>query len=145
MSSTTFFDTIIQNITSNIHLILEKRSMKFMHSALNGNRFRFRFRFRFLDQFIVCRQILLAKLQSKNSFFAENYRYLSWKYNISDCDWYTNITCLMGNVKIKQKLLYPVSHNASVLHDLCSMHDVDFCKMFTKTQLDQLIIDISIN
>ena len=31
----------------------------------------------------------------------------------------------MGNVKIKQKLLYPVSHDASVLQDLCSMlaHD----------------------
>ena len=71
-----------------------------MHSALNGN--------------IVCRQILLAKLRCKKSFFSVNYKYLSWEYNISDCDWYTNITCLMGNVKIKQKLVYPVSHNAFV-------------------------------
>ena len=51
----------------------------------------------------------------------------------------------MGKVKIKQELIYPVSHDASVLHDLCSMRDDDFCKMFNKTQLDQLIIDISIN
>ena len=102
-----------------------------MHSALNGN--------------IVCRQILLEKLRCKKSFFAENYRYLSWKYNFSDYDWYTNIAYLMGNVKIKQKLLYPVSHDATVLHDLCSMRDDYFCKMFAKTQLDQLIIDISIN
>ena len=127
----TTHNSIIHNITSNIHIILEKRFIKFMHNALNGN--------------IVCRQILLAKLRCKKSFFAENYRYLSWKYNISDCDWYANITCLMGKVKIKQKLLYPVSHDASVLHDLCSMRDDDFCKMFNKTQLDQLIIDISIN
>ena len=98
-----------------------------MHNALNGN--------------IVCRQILLVKLLCKKFFFAENYRYLSWKYNISDCDWYTNITCLMGKVKIKQILLY----DASVLHDLCSMRDDDFYKMFNKTQLDHLIIDISIN
>ena len=48
----------------------------------------------------------------------------------------------MGKEKIKQKLLYPVSHDASVLHDLCSMRDDDFCKMFNKTQLDQLITDI---
>ena len=127
----TTHNSIIHNITSNIHIILEKRFIKFMHNALNGN--------------IVCRQILLAKLRCKKSFFAENYRYLSWKYNISDCDWYANITCLLGKVKIKQKLLYPVSHDASVLHDLCSMRDDDFCKMFNKTQLDQLIIDISIN
>ena len=91
-----------------------------MHNALYGD--------------IVCRQILLAKLRSKSLFFAENYRYLSWKYNISDCDWYTNITCLMGKVKMIQKLLYPVLHDVSVLHDLCSMRDDDFCKMFNKTK-----------
>ena len=51
----------------------------------------------------------------------------------------------MGNIKIKQRLLYLVSHDASVLHDLCGMRDDDFCKMFTKTQFDQLIIGISIN
>ena len=101
----------------------------------------------FLNGNIVCRQILLEKLRCKKSFFSENYRYLSWKYNISDCDWYTNITCLVGKVKIKQKLLYPVSHDVYVLlvHGLCRMHDDAFCKMFNKTQLDRLIIDISIN
>ena len=34
----------------------------------------------------------------------------------------------MGKVKIKQKILYPVSHDASVLHDLRSMRDDNFCK-----------------
>ena len=33
----------------------------------------------------------------------------------------------MGKVKIKQLLLYPVSHDASVLHDLCGMRDDDIC------------------
>ena len=47
--------------------------------------------------------------------------------------------------KKSQVSLIPVSHDASVLHDLCSMRDDNFCKMFNKTQLDQLIIDISIN
>ena len=42
----------------------------------------------------------------------------------------------LGKVKITQKLLYPVSHDAFVLHDLCSMRDDDFCKVFNKTQLD---------
>ena len=51
----TTHNSIIHNITSNIHIILEKRFIKFMHSALNGN--------------IVCRQILLAKLRCKKSFF----------------------------------------------------------------------------
>ena len=51
----------------------------------------------------------------------------------------------MGKVKIKQILLYPVSHDASVLHDICGMCDDDFCGIFTTAQLKQLIIDISIN
>ena len=53
----TTYNSIIHNITSNIHIILEKRFTKFMHSALNGN--------------IVCRQILLAKLRRKKSFFLQ--------------------------------------------------------------------------
>ena len=86
-----------------------------------------------------------VKLGCKKSSFAENYRYLSWKHKFSDCDWFTDITYLMGKVKIKQLLLYPVSHDASVLHDLCGMLDNDFCGIFTTAQLKQLIIDISIN
>ena len=93
----------------------------------------------------MCNQILCVKLRCKKSSFSENYRYTSWKYNFSDCDWFGNVTYLMGKVKIKQHLLYPVSHDASVLHDLCVMRDDDFCGIFTTAQLKQLIIDISIN
>ena len=75
----------------------------------------------------MCKQILCVKLRCKKSLFAENYRYLSWKYNSSECDWFTNVAYLMGKVKTKQLLLYPVSHDASVLHDLCGMRDDDFC------------------
>ena len=50
----------------------------------------------------------------------------------------------MGKVKIKQLLLYPVSHGASALHDLGGMPDDDFCVIFTTAQLKQLIIDNSI-
>ena len=83
----------------------------------------------------MCKLILCVKLRCKKSSFAENYRYLSWKYNFSDCDWFTNIAYLMGKVKIKQLLLYPVSHDAFVLHDLRSMRDNGFCGVFITAQL----------
>ena len=70
---------------------------------------------------------------------------LSWKYNLSDCAWFTNVEYLLGKMKSKQLLLYHVSHGASVLHDLCGMRDDDFCRIFTTAQLKQLIVDISIN
>ena len=57
--------------------MLEKGFIKLIHSALNGN--------------IVCGQISLAKLRCKKSLFCRKF-YLSWKYNISDCEWHTNIT-----------------------------------------------------
>ena len=110
---------------------LEKRLIKFIHSALNGNE--------------MYKQVLCVKLRCKKSSFAENYRYLSWKNNFSDCDWFTNIAYLKGKVKIAHLLLYPVSDDASVLHDLCCMRDDDFCGIFTTEQLKQLIIDISFN
>ena len=50
---------IIHNIASNIHIILEKRRIKCIHSALNGNE--------------MCEQILCVKLRCKKSSFAENF------------------------------------------------------------------------
>ena len=44
----------------------------------------------------------------------------------------------MGKVKIKQTLLYPVSHDASVLHDICSMRDDDFFTTFTKNTIGSI-------
>ena len=79
---------IIHNIVSNMRIILENRLIKFIHSALDGNE--------------MCKQILCVKLRSKKSSFSENCRYLAWKYNFSDCDWFTNMAYLMGKVKIKQ-------------------------------------------
>ena len=52
---------------------------------------------------------------------------------------------LTREVKIKQLLLYLVSNDASVLQDLHSMRDYDFCGIFAIAQWKQLIIDISIN
>ena len=96
----------------------------------------------------MCKQILCVKLRCKKSSFAENYRYPSWKYNFSDCDWFTNIAYLMGKVKIKQLLLYGYNtpfHMMLLFCMACGMHDDDFCGIFTTAQLKQLIIDISIN
>ena len=54
----------------------------------------------------------------------------------------------MGKTNNEHNVLYPhypVSHDASVLHDLyrSSMRDDDFHRIFTKTHFDQLIIAIS--
>ena len=46
----------------------------------------------------------------------------------------------MGKIKIKQKLSYPVPYDASVLHDLCSMRDDDFCTHLLKHNWINLLL-----
>ena len=62
----TAHNRIIHNNASKMHIILKKRLIKFIHSALNGNE--------------ICKQISSVKLRCKKSSFAENYRSLSWRY-----------------------------------------------------------------
>ena len=49
----------------------------------------------------MCAQILKAKLRCKNSSFADNYRYLSYKYNLTNSDWINDIGSLLAKVEIK--------------------------------------------
>ena len=49
----------------------------------------------------MCAQILKVKLRCKNSSFADNYRYLSYKYNLTNSDWINDLGSLMAKVEIK--------------------------------------------
>ena len=66
-------NTIVHNLSSDINVCLEKRLIKFIHNALRSN--------------IICKNILSIKLRCKRSCFAENHRFLSYKYNLCDSDW----------------------------------------------------------
>ena len=82
-------NAIVQNLSYNIDDQLETRMIKFNHMCLNHDD--------------VCRSISLSKLLCKNSTFSSNYNYLSFKYELSNQDWYLytnhllniqlNITC----------------------------------------------------
>ena len=49
----------------------------------------------------MCAQILNEKLRCKNSSIADNYRYLSYKYYLTNSDWINEIGSLLGQVEIK--------------------------------------------
>ena len=48
--------------------------------------------------------ILRVKLLCVNSTFSANYQYLSFKYSLTEADWYINIDYVMGEVR--KKCLY---------------------------------------
>ena len=50
---------------------------------------------------------LLVKLLCVNSTFSSNFQYLSFKYGLTEADWYINIDHLMG--KVRKKNVYTVS------------------------------------
>ena len=49
----------------------------------------------------MCAHILEVKLRCKNSSFADNYRYLSYKYNLTNSDWINDIGSVLAKVEIK--------------------------------------------
>ena len=57
-----------------------------MHNALNNNS-------------MMCAQILKVKLRCKNSSSADNYRYLPYKYNLTNSDRINDVGSLLAKVE----------------------------------------------
>ena len=72
---------------------------------------------------ITCKHVLRVKLLSVNSTFAANYQYLSFKFGLTEADWYTSLNHLLGKVKKKIALLHPQPVLCGVLKELCVIRD----------------------
>ena len=98
---------------------------------------------------LYCTNILRVKLLtcSVNSTFAANYQYLSFKFGLTEADWYTSLDHLLGKVKKKIALLLllqPVL--CGVLKELCDIHDnTSLCDIADKNDIVVLIKDKCIN
>ena len=68
-------NAIVHQLSYDIDHQLETRMIKFVHLCLNHCNH-------------VCRSIIFSKLHCIKSTFASNYKYLSYRYNISHSDWY---------------------------------------------------------
>ena len=54
----------------------------------------------YLDS-LYMQKCIACKLLSVNSTFAANYQYLSFKFGLTEADWYTSLDHLLGKVKKK--------------------------------------------
>jgi len=104
----TSHNLIIHDLTNDIDVLLEKRLLKFVHACLNHTN-------------TVCKMLLLSKLHCINSTFAMNYKYLSYKYEISEQDWLSDD--LLGRVKMKFKLRYGEHSLSIIIRELCDIRD----------------------
>ena len=98
------------NVTDNIDIIIETRMVRFIFNSINhGNS--------------TCRNVLRVKLFSVNFTFAANYQYLSFKFGLTEADWYTSLDHLLAKVKKKIALLHSQPVLCGVLKELCAIRD----------------------
>ena len=90
--------------------MLEIRILKFIHNSLNHSN-------------VVCKILLRSKLLCIRSTVADNYRYLSYKYQLSDSDWYKDLNHLLGKAKMKVADLYKCPPIVGTLIELCELRD----------------------
>ena len=101
--------------------------IKFIHSCLNHNN-------------IVCKSIIL-------STFGSNYKYLSYKYGISQDDWYTNLSKLLVVEKVNMKCHEEIQNRNAVqtVVELCAIRDgVADCDTLSYNDVCNLIDLISL-
>ena len=84
-------NNLVCNITNNIDAIIAKRMVRFNCNSINHSN-------------KTSSNILRVKLYCVNLTFSTNYQYLTFKYGLTEADWYINIDHLIG--KIRKKCLY---------------------------------------
>ena len=99
----------IHGLSTDINALTEKRMINCIHNALNHNS--------------VCKNLLYTKLRCRHSCFADNFRYLSYKYELCLSEWKNDVSFLMGKVKMKLNTLYPRSTLSHTVSELCEMRD----------------------
>ena len=110
-------NNLICNIISNFTHSLEKIHISFIYNALHHPN-------------ELVRLLLHVKLASANSVFAENVRYLSFRYQITREDWNKPHSFLLGKVKFKTPL--HVQFTCQTIVELCNIRDgLSFCDGLT--------------
>ena len=113
--------------------MIDKRMVRFIYNSISHSN-------------KTISNILRIKLLCVNSTFSANYQYLSFKYGLTEADWYINIDHLMGKVRKKMSILYLKSILCNVLMELCAIRDnITTCDIANITDIIAMIEDICTN
>ena len=94
----------------------------------------------------TCKNVLRVKLPRVNFPFAAYYQYLSFKFGLTEADWYTSLDNFWGKVKKKIALLHLQPVLCGVLKELCVILDhTSLCDIADNKDIIVLINDICIN
>ena len=120
----TTYNNIVYNLSSVIRLQLDKWIVIFIYNALNSSN-------------CVIRSLLQSKLHCSGSKFASNYRYLSYKYNVCEQDWFSGLSHLLGKVKMGFAELHKsCTYSTQALIELCGIRDNEVCTLIDVLSTD---------
>ena len=118
----------VHNLSYNLDFQIDTRMITFSNSCLNHSN-------------IVCKSIVFSKLYCVKSTFRSNYKYLSYKYGISQDDWYTNYLSLLVE-KVNMKCYGEIQDNNVVqtVVELCVIRDgVAVCDTLSYNKVCKLV------
>ena len=125
-------NVIVHSLSYDIDHQLDTRMTKFVYSCLNHSN-------------SVCRSLLSSKLHCVRSTFAANYKYLSYKYNISQDEWFTDLSHLIKKVDIKFHKDFQNQSTVNTIVELCAIRDdVTECGVLSRADACKLIDLISL-
>ena len=123
-------NNLVCNVTDNVDNIIETRMVRFNFNSINQSN-------------STCKNVLRVRLLSVNSTFAANYQYLSFKFGLTETDWYTSLDHLLGKVRKKIALLHPQPVICGVLKELCAIRDnTSLCNIEDHNDIVVLINDM---
>ena len=85
-------NNLVSNVTDNVDTIIETPMVRFIINSINHSN-------------STCKNVLRVKLLSINSIFAANYQYLSFKFCLTEADWYPSLDHRLGKVKKENSII----------------------------------------
>ena len=109
-----------------IDVLLEKRCLKFIVSCLQTSN-------------KIVSSITLSSIKHEYSVIGENYRYLSYKYNILPNDWSNEFTIILKNFFSSVERIYANYPEAIFIRDICMQIDNDELEILSAEEMSQLV------
>ena len=117
---------IVCDIVESLNIILDRRSAKYIFNVNNSYN-------------ITVTSLINTFLNCESSVFAENYRYIMYKYNIPSTLWRRDFKTLILNISYTDDINDWQMINISPIQELCKMRDGTLYSGLTTQEIEVLI------
>ena len=117
---------IVCGIVERVNIILDRRIAKYIFNVINSNN-------------ITVTSLINTFLNCESSVFAENYRYIMYKYNIPSTLWRSDFKTFISNISYIDDINDGQRITISTLQELCKLRDGILYSGLTTQEIEVLI------